>query len=268
MIPNPIHDVEELSASYRREWALSSKHSSRLSSRLWGTLIIISACFLAVFIAGFVAFTMSLSSKEALSSQKADAIIALTGGSDRISDAVELLASGYGNRLLITGVNLSTSVERLSKVTQRGAIFFSCCIDIDYAARNTVENAIETRRWVEERDFKSLIVVTSNYHMPRAMIELQRAMPNITLIAHPIVSERPLSGDIFGRSLTSIKVVATEYTKLIVSYTRSLFFPKLSMTASTIPLVSPLPTGVLRKSLPPYDRTTSTNNRYDINLPH
>ncbi len=266
MVPNPIHDVEELSASYSR----AGKRASCLQSmsKPWTLFFLTLGCALSVFLAGFVVFAVSLNSKEGLPSQKADGIVALTGGTDRISDAVELLSSGYGTRLLITGVNLSTSVERLSKVTQRGGNFFACCIDIDYAARNTVENAIETRRWVEERNFKSIIVVTSNYHMPRAMIELQRALSDVKLIAHPIVSERPLSGEIFRRSLISVKVMATEYTKLVISYTRSLFSPKLTMTASTIPIVSPLPTGSLRKAAPAFDRVISINSGRETSLPN
>ncbi len=262
MRTDPIHDVEELVLSCSKKRVLNS----RSSSSLWTVILAVPGCLLGAFIIGFIVFASSLGSKDAVTIQKADAIVAFTGGSDRISDAVELLASGRGDRLLISGVNLSTSVERLSKVTQRGNNFFACCIDIDYAAKNTVENAIETRRWVEERGIKSLIVVTSNYHMPRAMIELHRALPDVKLIAHPIVSERPVSGDVFARSFTSAKVMATEYTKLIISYTRSIFFPKLTMTASTIPIISPMPTGTLRRNTPFSGSTVGINRTYKGSL--
>lgn len=263
MTPDPIHDVEELSSSY----SCKKVPNARSIRSLRTTMLAIPMCIFGAFFIGFIIFTSSLGSKDAVAVQKADAIVVFTGGSDRISDAIELLASGYGNRLLISGVNLSTSIERLSKLTQRGSNFFNCCIDIDYAARNTVENAIETRRWVDERNIKSLIVVTSNYHMPRAMIELQRALPDVKLIAHPIVSDRPLTGDIFARSFTSAKIMATEYTKFVISYARSLIFPKLVMTASTHPVVYPMPTGNLPKNIPVSSRTIDISSRNEKSLP-
>ncbi len=66
----------------------------------------------------------------------------------------------------------------------------SCCVDLDHSAINTTGNAIETRRWVKDRGFSSLIVVTSAYHMPRTMAELAKQMPDIALVPFPVVTEK------------------------------------------------------------------------------
>jgi uncharacterized SAM-binding protein YcdF (DUF218 family) len=256
MIIEPIHDIEALSASSLQD--ISNQKSSPL--QIWRLFFAAPLYALIIFLIGFIIFAATLNSKDIINTESADAIVALTGDSDRIGDAVELLASKRGKRLLISGVNLSTSVERLSKITPHHRDFFPCCIDIDYAAKNTVENAIETRRWVEERGINSLIVVTSNYHMPRAMIELQRAMPYVKLIEHPIVSERATTGDILSKAATSTKIIGIEYTKFLISYTRSLILPKLSLTASTIPIVSPLPTSSIKRPLS-FKNITSQNHK-------
>jgi uncharacterized SAM-binding protein YcdF (DUF218 family) len=252
----PIHDIESLAAASLQK--TSNKNTP--SSPFWRLFFAAPLCALVIFLGGFIFFAANLNSKENINISQADAIVALTGGSDRIADAVELLANNKGKRLLISGVNLSTSVERLSQIAPLHRDFFACCIDIDYAARNTVENAIETRRWVEERGINSLIVVTSNYHMPRAMIELQRAMPNVKLIEHPIISERTATGDILTKAATSTKIIGIEYTKFLVSYARSVIAPKLDLTASTIPIVTPLSTGSIKRPLS-YKENASINRK-------
>ena len=104
----------------------------------------------------------------------ADGIAVLTGGVARIDEAMKLLAQGKAKRLLITGVNRTTSTEALKQLASEGDQLFACCVDIDKEARNTIDNATETSQWVAQRHYNSIIVVTSNYHMPRALAELAR----------------------------------------------------------------------------------------------
>ena len=87
---------------------------------------------------------------------------------------MKLLAQGKAKRLLITGVNRTTSTEALKQLASEGDQLFACCVDIDKEARNTIDNATETSQWVAQRHYNSIIVVTSNYHMPRALAELAR----------------------------------------------------------------------------------------------
>ncbi|MEY9566355.1 hypothetical protein ABH978_002194 [Bradyrhizobium ottawaense] len=119
--------------------------------------------------AGFIAFLSQLRGAEIAPSRKADGIVVLTGGSSRVSDAMELLAAGYGRRLLISGVHPTSTASDISRTLPENQSFMTCCVDLDRTALSTRGNAAEARRWADGRRFKSLIVVTSNYHMPRAL---------------------------------------------------------------------------------------------------
>src|SRR6201747_3194251 len=157
------------------------------------------AVFAIVFVGagvGFVGFLSQLRAIEVSPSSKADGIVVLTGGSSRVSDAMELLAGGYGKRLLISGVHPTSGASDISRslpdnqTLSDNQSLLGCCVDLDRSAINTRSNAAETRRWARERGFKSLIVVTSNYHMPRAIVELSHAMPDIQLIPFAVVGEK------------------------------------------------------------------------------
>src|ERR1700761_2967847 len=132
--------------------------------------------------AGFFGFLSQLRGTEARPPRNADGIVVLTGGSSRVSDAMELLAGGFGKRLLISGVHPTNDVSDISRSlpdnpSSDNQSLLGCCVDLDRSAVNTRSNAAETRRWAHERGFRSLIVVTSNYHMPRAIAEMSHAMP-------------------------------------------------------------------------------------------
>ena len=114
----------------------------------------------------------------------------LTGAAARIPDAIQLLADRRGQRLFITGVYRNTRSREIARLTPLYNRFFACCIDLDRNALNTYGNAIQARRWAHEHHFKSLIVVTSNWHMPRAMVEIEHQLPDIALIAYPVISEK------------------------------------------------------------------------------
>ncbi len=94
-----------------------------------------------------------------------------------------------GRRLLITGVNEKTTKEEIARQRPEFRPFFACCVDLDYRALNTIGNAEQTRKWVSQHGFSSLLVVTSTYHMPRTLAELGHALPNVKLVPHPVVPE-------------------------------------------------------------------------------
>ena len=185
--------------------------------RIAGVLLI---SFSGAFLFGFLHFIGSLDRKEPINLAKADGIVALTGGVDRIPDAVGWLALGNGERLLISGVSTQTSVEQLVQTAPRLKTWLHCCVDLDHQARNTVGNAEETRRWAMAKGYRSLLVVTSSYHMPRALVELQRFMPEVNLIAAPVVTER-LQELGYWKDPRLLKILFQEYAKFTVSYARA-----------------------------------------------
>jgi uncharacterized SAM-binding protein YcdF (DUF218 family) len=168
---------------------------------------------------GFLWFVFHIANQEPPLDRAADGIVALTGGASRINDAVELLASGRGRRLLITGVAPTTNTAELIRLAPESQRWFSCCIDLDYSAVNTVGNAMETRRWARQRGFRSLVVVTSRYHMPRAMLEIAHRLPDVTLIPFPVVSTQARAEPWWSNAGTA-KVLLFEYLKLIVAAAR------------------------------------------------
>ncbi len=154
---------------------------------------------------------------------RADGIVALTGGPQRIGDAIDLLAGGYGRRLLITGVNERTSRDEIARLNPSQRALIACCVDLDYRARNTIGNAIETRRWMRAHRFSTVAVVTSNYHMPRTLIELDHALQDgDRVLPHPVIAEG-FDANGWWRSPAAAKLLAAEYVKFLASWVRTRF---------------------------------------------
>jgi uncharacterized SAM-binding protein YcdF (DUF218 family) len=195
----------------------------RASAPLWlRILAFVGILATAAVLAGFVLFVYSLDRVERRPSTRTDAIVALTGGAQRIGDAIDLLDRGYASRLLITGVNERTSREQIARLNPGQRRLFDCCVDLDYRARNTIGNAIETRRWMHDNGFRSLIVVTSNYHMRRTLLELDHVMPDARKVPFAVVPDT-VDVDSWWRSPSTAKFLAYEYAKLIAVYLRTRF---------------------------------------------
>jgi uncharacterized SAM-binding protein YcdF (DUF218 family) len=168
---------------------------------------------------GFGWFVFNIASDEVALDTKADGIVALTGAAARIPDAIELLATDRGKRLLITGVHRATSSKEIARLTPLYSRYFMCCIDLDRSALNTFGNALETKRWARAHNFNSLIVVTSNWHMPRAMAELAHQLPDVTLIAYPVISEK-VKTEPWWSNLDTARFLFAEYLKYVLALTR------------------------------------------------
>jgi uncharacterized SAM-binding protein YcdF (DUF218 family) len=169
--------------------------------------------------AGFVAFLSQLRGAEIAPDRRADGIVVLTGGSSRVSDAMELLAAGYGKRLLISGVHPTSRASDISRTLPENQSYMRCCVDLDRTALTTRGNAAETRRWAQERQFKSLIVVTSNYHMPRALVEFSHAMPETMLIPFAVVGDK-WREEPWWTSASTLRLLLSEYVKYVAAEVR------------------------------------------------
>lgn len=178
------------------------------------------AALFAVLLIGFVIFMNAVRGFVPDTTATADGIVVLTGPGDRISLGLELLTKGRARRMLISGVHPSnkTAAELLRRLTGRH-VKAPCCVDLGHVAENTIGNAVEAREWAHNWGFKSLLVVTAAYHMPRSLAEFSRAMPTVRLEAYPAMGK---SKDQYLWSLDrhSWRTHASEYLKLLVSCAR------------------------------------------------
>jgi uncharacterized SAM-binding protein YcdF (DUF218 family) len=181
---------------------------------------------------GFVWFVWHVPAEEVALKQNADGIVVLTGGASRIADAIELLAAGHGKRLLISGVHRATSSAEIARLIPRYERLVACCVDLDHSAVNTVGNAVETRRWVKDQGFASLIVVTSSYHMPRTMAELAKQLPDTVLVPFPVVTDK-LRKEPWWASGPTARLIFSEYAKFVVAQLRMRIEPALGTTESS-----------------------------------
>ena len=180
------------------------------------------------FLGGFAAFASHVARLTTPAEQPdADAIIVLTGGEKRLDAAVDLLKSGKGRRLLISGVHPAAGLSDLQRATGGDAGLFSCCVDIDHAALDTIGNAEESAKWVTSHAYDSVIIVTNNYHMPRSLLELKRLIGDTDLRPYPVVNTRLDSGEWVGNR-EALRVLFTEYAKYLGAVARG-FVPGLSL---------------------------------------
>jgi uncharacterized SAM-binding protein YcdF (DUF218 family) len=194
----------------------------RLLRGLWRTVVLATFAGMVAFVGGFLWFVASVPTEEVALDRNADGIVVLTGGAARIPDAIELLAAGRGKRLLISGVHPATTSRELARLIPAYGRWLTCCVDLDHSATNTSSNAIETRRWVTDRGFRSLIVVTSNYHLPRTMAELARRMPDVELVPFPVVTDK-MRREAWWSSPPTARLLISEYLKYIVAQVRMRF---------------------------------------------
>jgi uncharacterized SAM-binding protein YcdF (DUF218 family) len=211
----------------------ASERRGHAARRIRRIILAVTGIPALALVGGFLWFLWSVPGHEISLQRNADGIVVLTGGTSRVMDALELLSSKRGQRLLITGVHRATGPVEIARVAPEFQALFACCVDLDRSAINTVGNATETRRWVKDRGFRSLIVVTSNYHMPRAMAELGHQLPDVTLIPYPVVAER--RSDTLAAHYASAKLLLSEYLKYVVAVTRMQLGPVSSAGRNVYP---------------------------------
>lgn len=173
----------------------------------------------ALFFAGFLHFADSVSVLMPPTNPKADAIVVLTGGYQRIDQAVELLRRGSGRRLLISGAHPDTSPAQIRKMTQSTSDLFACCVDIGYQALDTIGNANEIAHWIHDRGYQSVLVVTNNYHMQRSLLELRRIDRSTRFIAYPVVNS-DLKAMEWYADPNVLRTLLSEYGKTLYAIAR------------------------------------------------
>ncbi|NWG72645.1 MAG: YdcF family protein [Parvularculaceae bacterium] len=152
---------------------------------------------------------------------KADAVVVFTGqGGSRVSAAMNLFGAGAGERLLISGVNADITREELARLWPGEPAGFECCVDLGWEAQTTVGNAREVRNWAITHDFDSLILVTSDYHMPRALLETRGELPEASIAAYRVDSGY-LRPNGLPADQNAARQLAVEYSKFLAAVVKS-----------------------------------------------
>lgn len=174
--------------------------------------------FVILWLGGLCAFAWKIDNFSDEENKKTDAIIALTGGRNRIAEAVRLLDAGKARRLFISGVDKSISLSNIQNAHHL-KLANKKRIDIGHDASNTIENAKEAAEWIKKNNVKSIRLVTSNYHLARSLIEFQEQNPDLEIIIHPVYSEKIKKN--WWTSWQTFSLLFKEYNKFLFVYVRN-----------------------------------------------
>jgi len=179
----------------------------------WSLLPSLGAGLALAWLAGFLWFVHAVK-VSAGTDARADGIVVLTGGADRIAEGLRLLRAGRGRALLISGVGKGAELASLMRGAGVDPGYLAGRITLGREATSTIGNADETAAWVHDEKLRSLLVVTASYHMLRAITELQRTLPGVALIPAPVLPPALRGG---SGSFSTVRLLAHEYTKWLVS---------------------------------------------------
>ena len=174
-----------------------------------------------LWVAGLVWFGEQIPEEVADPATPTDAIVVLTGGSERLQTGLELLTETRAKKLFVSGVSPGIGLDELLRVANFRSERIRCCVMLGHAAGNTVGNARETADWMGREGYRSLRLVTAAYHMPRSLLVFRRAMPEVRLVPHPVFPEN-VKQDEWWRWPGTASLVVSEYTKYLLAYVRGL----------------------------------------------
>lgn len=156
-----------------------------------------------VWLVGFVLFVALL--PRPLGAARTDGIVVLTGGPNRIQRGLQLLEQGQARRLLVSGVNLTVRRRDFLEQYKVPSRLFACCVDLGQEAIDTRSNGEETAAWARKHGYRSLRLVTTDWHMRRARFELDQALPDGIAIRMDAVRSEP-----------DLRVLLSEYHKYLL----------------------------------------------------
>ncbi|MDE2029900.1 MAG: YdcF family protein [Alphaproteobacteria bacterium] len=148
-----------------------------------------------------------------------DAIVVLTGGSERLATGIALLEAGRGKKLFVSGVHKGLTLDKLPGAQGLPAPLRACCVTLGYQAGSTFGNADETKGWMAAQNYHSLRLVTANYHMPRSLLLFHAAMPDVDIVPHPVTPPSVRMREWWMHRGT-VELLATEYIKFLFANLR------------------------------------------------
>jgi len=161
-------------------------------------------------------FIEKIPTSKTLNNTVTDAIVVLTGGSRRLEEGLHLLFKKRAKKLFVSGVYRGVDVRRLLVHSRVNPEELVCCIKLGYTAESTQGNAAETSTWLKSEGYKSIRLVTANYHMPRSIKEFYHKMPDIVIIPHAVFPKRFKRYD-WWRWPGTASLILTEYFKFLIS---------------------------------------------------
>lgn len=174
----------------------------------------------AAWAVGLVYFASTLPYGQPDETARTDAIVVFTGGSLRLEAGLRLLSAGKAEKLFVSGVHRGVDVEELKRVWKQAPKTVDCCIVLGYEADDTAGNARESADWVKQEGYRSIRLVTADYHMPRSLVEFRKLAPDVTVVPHPVHPSHVKTREWYKYPGTAL-LIAGEYTKTLAAAARA-----------------------------------------------
>ncbi len=187
-----------------------------LRRRILQALVALAGAAVA-WTAGLVWFGGQIPRDVAEPTERTDAIVVLTGGSERLRTGLELLARTRAKKLFVSGVSPGVGIGEILRAVNAGSERAECCIVLGHAADNTIGNARETAAWMKREGYRSLRLVTAAYHMPRSLLVFRRAMPEVRVVPHPVFPAN-VKQEEWWRWPGTASLIVSEYTKYLFAF--------------------------------------------------
>jgi len=172
-----------------------------------------------LWLIGLIVFAADIPSQVEDTTTHTDAIVVLTGGSERLEAGLALLRQGLAHKLFVSGVYRGIDVAELLRLARQKPDEVECCIVVGHDADNTIGNAAETAQWMKQEGYHSLRLVTGNYHMRRSLSEFRHALPDATIIAHPVFPDA-VKRDRWWLWPGTAHLIVSEYSKFLLGKLR------------------------------------------------
>ena len=158
----------------------------------------LAAMLVLLYALGFVLFAFTLGKPAPANAAATDAAIVLTGGPGRIEHAVDVVREHKAKRLLVAGVDPSVTKPDLARRIPGSRSWLGCCVDLGSESVDTRSNAEEAGRWLARRNYRSVRLITSDWHMRRARYEFRRVLGDKYEIVPDAVRSEPSFLTLFG----------------------------------------------------------------------
>jgi uncharacterized SAM-binding protein YcdF (DUF218 family) len=185
----------------------------RRQPRRWRLMAALALMITIFWLAGLFVFVEKIP-RTTVNTRVTDALVVLTGGPGRITRGSKLLAAQKAGVMLVSGVGVKVPVGDLISTQNLTQQVVDCCVTLGRAARNTRENAIEAAGWAADRNITSIRLITSDFHIPRSMLEFERRLPHIQIIPEP-VSSRNIRMENWWMRKGTAWLLAGEYSKYL-----------------------------------------------------